>query len=88
MYNLMEALLTAIDENTFMLQHAKEKVRKSRKVLNQFMKLNGIMETQLDISPFGKEHQENLDEYNKYKEMDKKLNKIYKILCNEKNSEE
>ena len=83
MERLIDALLSAMDENTFMVEHEKKKVKEVSKTIKQLEKVNDKIENKVDVEPFIKERAEHLLKYNKHKKEQKKLNRIFKILTSE-----
>lgn len=88
MERLIDALLSAMDENSFMIEHEKKKVKEVSRTIKQLEKVNDKIENKVDVEPFIKERAEHLLKYNEHKQEQKKLNKIFKILTKEENSEE
>ena len=88
MERLIDALLSAMDENTFMVDHEKKKVKEVNKTIKQLEKVNEKIENKLDIEPYIKEREEHINQLSEHKQEQKKLNKIFKILTKEENNEE
>ena len=80
MEKLIEAFLTVMEENDFMLKHAKQKVKEANKTIKQLEKVNVNIENKVDIDPFFEEREQHLKQYAKLKIEQKKLNKMYRIL--------
>lgn len=87
MDRLIDALLSAMDENTFIVDHEKEKVKEVSKTIKQLQKVNEKIENKVDVEPFIKERAEHLLKYNEHKKEQKKLNRIFKILTSEEVNE-
>ena len=83
MDRLIDALLSAMDENTFIVEHEKKKVKEVSKTIKQLEKVNDKIENKVDVEPFIKERAEHLLKYNEHKKEQKKLNRIFKILTSE-----
>ena len=88
MEKIIDALLSAMDENTFMLVHEKKKVKEVSKTIKQLEKVNEKIENKVDVEPYIKECEEHIKQLSEHKQEQKKLNKIFKILTKEENSEE
>ena len=88
MDRLIDALLSAMDENTFMLDHEKKKVKEVSKTIKQLEKINENIENKVDIEPHMKEFEQHLKQLTEHKQEQKKLNKIFRILTKEENNEE
>lgn len=87
MERLIDVLLSAMDENTFMLDHEKKKVKELIKTIKQLEKVNEKIENKVDVEPFIQERAEHMLKYNEHKKEQKKLNKIFKILTSEEVNE-
>ena len=85
MEKLIDTLLTAMDENSFMVDHEKKKVKEVNKTIKQLEKVNEKIENKVDVEPYIEEH---LKKYNEHKQEQRKLNKIFRILTKEENIEE
>ena len=83
MERLIDALLSAMDENSFIVEHEKKKVKEVSKTIKQLEKVNEKIENKVDVEPFIKERAEHLLKYNEHKKEQKKLNRIFKILTSE-----
>lgn len=83
MERLIDALLSAMDENYFMVEHEKKKVKEVSRTIKQLEKVNDKIENKVDVEPFIKERAEHLLKYNEHKKEQKKLNRIFKILTSE-----
>ena len=77
---LMEALLNAMDENSFMVEHEKKKVKEVCKTIKQIDKINESIEIKVDIAPYIKDRENHIKQFSQYKEQQRKLNRIFKIL--------
>lgn len=88
MDRLIDALLNAIDENTFIVDHEKKKVKEVSKTIKQLEKVNEKIENKVDVEPYVQERDEHLKQLSEHKQEQRKLNKIFKILTKEENSEE
>lgn len=88
MERLIDALLSAMDENTYMVEHEKQKVKEANKSLKQITKVNEVVEIRIDVEPYEQELDKHLEQLSEYKQEQKKLNKIFKILTKEENNEE
>lgn len=77
---LMEALLNAMDENSFMVDHEKKKVKEVCKSIKQLNKVNESIENKVDVAPYFKDRENHLKQLTQYKEQQRKLNRIFKIL--------
>lgn len=80
MEKLFEALFNAMDENSFMIEHEKKKVKESSKALKEIIKVNEVVEIRIDVAPYIKEREDHLKQLSQYKEQQRKLNRIFKIL--------
>lgn len=88
MERLIDALLSAMDENSFMLDHEKKKVKEVSKTIKQLEKVNEKIENKVDVEPYIKELDEHINQLSEHKQEQKKLNKIFRILTKEENIEE
>lgn len=88
MERLIDALLSAMDENTFMLDHEKKKVKEVSKTIKQLEKVNEKIENKVDVEPYIKERDEHINQLTEHKQEQRKLNKIFRILTKEENNEE
>lgn len=77
---LMEALLNAMDENSFMVEHEKRKVKEVCKTIKQLNKVNESIEIKVDVAPYIKDRENHLKQLSHHKEQQRKLNRIFKIL--------
>ena len=80
---LVDVLLSVMDENSFMVEHEKKKVKEVSRTIKQLEKVNDKIENKVDVEPFLKERAEHLLKYNEHKKEQKKLNRIFKILTSE-----
>lgn len=80
MEKLFETLLTTMDENSFMVEHEKKKVKEISKTIKQLIKVNENIENKVDIAPFMIDREQHIKQYSEYKEQQRKLNKIFRIL--------
>ena len=80
MEKLFEALLIAMDENSFMVDHEKKKVKEASKTIKQLIKVNESIENKVDIAPYMMDREQHIKQYSEYKEQQRKLNRIFKIL--------
>lgn len=87
MERLIDTLLSAMDENSFMVEHEKKKVKEVSKTIKQLEKVNEKIENKVDVEPFIKERAEHLLKYNEHKKEQKKLNRIFKILTSEEDEQ-
>ena len=81
---LVDVLLNVMDENSFMVEHEKKKVKEISKTIKQLQKVNEKIENKVDVEPFIQERAEHLLKYNEHKQEQKKLNRIFKILTDDK----
>ena len=88
MERIIDALLSAMDENTFMLDHEKKKVKEVSKTITQLEKVNEKIENKVDVEPYIKEREEHINQLSEHKQEQRKLNKIFRILTKEDNNEE
>lgn len=88
MDRLIDALLSAMDENTFIVDHEKEKVKEVSKTIKQLQKVNEKIENKVDVEPYIKECEEHIKQLSEHKQEQRKLNKIFRILTKEENNEE
>ena len=88
MERLIDALLSAMDENTFIVDHEKKKVKEVSKTIKQLEKVNEKIENKVDVKPYFEELDKHLEQLSECKQEQKKLNKIFKILTKEENNEE
>lgn len=88
MERLIDALLITMDENSFMLDHEKKKVKEVSKTIKQLEKVNEKIENKVDVQPYIKERDEHINQLSEHKQEQRKLNKIFKILTKEENNEE
>lgn len=88
MEKLIDTLLTAMDENSFMVDHEKKKVKEVNKTIKQLEKVNEKIENKVDVEPYIDERDKHLRQLAVYKIEQRNLNKIFKILTKEENSEE
>lgn len=84
MEKLVDVLLNVMDENSFMVEHEKKKVKEISKTIKQLQKVNEKIENKVDVEPFIQERAEHLLKYNEHKQEQKKLNRIFKILTDDK----
>ena len=84
MEKLIDTLLSAMDENSFMVDHEKKKVKEITKTIKQLEKVNEKIENKVDLQPYVEEREEHLTNYNEYKQEQRKLNRIFKILTDSK----
>lgn len=80
MEKLIDAFLTALEENDFMVNHEKQKVKEVSKIIKQLEKVNVNIENKVDVAPFIEEREQHLKQYTKLKIEQKKLYKMYRIL--------
>ena len=80
MEKIFEALLNAMDENSFMVDHEKRKVKEVCKTIKQLNKVNESIEIKVDVAPYIKDREDHLKQLSQYKEQQRKLNRIFKIL--------
>lgn len=83
MEKLYEALLNAMDENNFMVEHEKKKFKETCKVIRQLTKVNENIENKVDLETYMTERNNHANQLAKYKIEQRKLNRIYKILFND-----
>lgn len=83
MDRLIDALLSAMDENTFIVDHEKKKVKEVTKTIKQLEKVNEKIENKVDVEPYIKERDEHINQLTEHKKEQKKLNRIFKILTSE-----
>ena len=88
MERLIDALLSAMDENSFMVDHEKKKVKEVNKTIKQLEKVNEKIENKVDVEPYIDERDKHLKQLAVYKIEQRNLNKIFKILTKEENIEE
>ncbi len=88
MERLIDTLLSAMDENLYMVDHEKKKVKEVSKTIKQLEKVNEKIENKVDVEPYEQERDKHLEQLSEYKQEQKKLNKIFKILTKEENNEE
>ena len=88
MERLIDALLSAMDENSFIVEHEKKKVKEVSKTIKQLEKVNEKIENKVDVEPYIQERDEHIKQLSEHKEEQRKLNKIFKILTKEENIEE
>ena len=88
MEKLIDTLLTAMDENSFMVDHEKKKVKEVSKTIKQLEKVNEKIENKVDVEPYIKERDEHINQLSEHKQEQRKLNKIFRILTKEENIEE
>ena len=88
MEKLIDTLLTAMDENSFMVDHEKKKVKEVNKTIKQLEKVNEKIENKVDVEPYIKERDEHINQLSEHKQEQRKLNKIFRILTKEENNEE
>ena len=88
MEKLIDTLLTAMDENSFMVDHEKKKVKEVNKTIKQLEKVNEKIENKVDVEPYIKERDEHINQLSEHKQEQRKLNKIFRILTKEENIEE
>lgn len=84
MEKLIDALLNAMDENSFMLEHEKKKFKEVCRVIRQLAKVNESIENKVDLEPYMVERGEHANQLAKYKIEQRKLNRMYKILTEDK----
>ena len=84
MEKLIDVLLNVIDENSFMVEHEKKKVKELGKTIKQLGKVNEKIENKVDVEPYIKEREEHIKQLFVHKEEQRKLNRIYKILTGDK----
>lgn len=84
MEKLYDVLLTVMDENSFMVEHEKKKVKETYKTIKQLEKVNEKIENKVELQPYIKEYEEHLLNYNVHKQEQRKLNRIFKILTEAK----
>lgn len=77
---LIDVLLSAMDENSFMVDHEKKKVKEISKTIKQLEKVNENIENKVDLQPYVEEREEHLTKYNEHKQEQRKLNRIFNIL--------
>lgn len=87
MDKLVDVLLSVMDENSFMVEHEKKKVKEVSRTIKQLEKVNDKIENKVDVEPFIKERAEHLLKYNEHRQEQKKLNRIFKILTSEEVNE-
>ena len=80
MEKLFEALLTAMDENSFMVEHEKKKVKEVCKTIKQLNKVNESIENKVDVTPYMMDREEHLKQLSEHKQIQRKLNRIFNIL--------
>ena len=88
MEKLIDTLLTAMNENSFMVDHEKKKVKVVNKTIKQLEKVNEKIENKVDVEPYLKERDEHINQLSEHKQEQRKLNKIFRILTKEENIEE
>lgn len=88
MEKIIDALLSAMDENTFIVDHEKKKVKEVSKTIKQLEKVNEKIENKVDVKPYFEELDEHLKQLSEHKQEQRKLNKIFRILTKEENIEE
>lgn len=88
MEKLIDVLLSAMDENSFMVDHEKKKVKEVNKTIKQLEKVNEQIENKVDVEPYIDERDKHLRQLAVYKIEQRNLNKIFRILTKEENSEE
>ena len=85
---LIDVLLSAMDENTFIVDHEKKKIKELSKTIKQLEKVNEKIENKVDVEPYIKERDEHIKQLSEHKHEQRKLYKIFKILTKEENNEE
>lgn len=80
MEKLIEAFLCAMEENDFMVNHEKQKVKEASKTIKQLIKVNQNIENKVDIEPYMIEREQHLKELAKLKIEQRKLYRMYRIL--------
>lgn len=88
MEKLYDALLNAMDENQFMVEHEKKKVKETSRVIKQLTKVNENIENKVDIEPYMEEREQHLKQLAVLKIEQRKLNRIYRILTDSKEESE
>ena len=88
MERLIDVLLSAMDENLYMVDHEKKKVKEVNKTIKQLEKVNEVVEIRIDVEPYEQERDKHLEQLSEYKQEQRKLNKIFRILTKEENNEE
>ena len=58
MEKLIDTLLTAMDENSFMVEHEKKKVKEVSRTIKQLEKVNDKIENKVDTQPYLEEREE------------------------------
>ena len=80
MEKLIETLLSVIDENNFMVEHEKKKVKEVSKTIKQLEKVNQNIENKVDVNPYFEEREQHLKQLAEHKQIQRKLNRIFNIL--------
>ena len=80
MEKLIEALLSVMDENNFMVEHEKKKVKEVSKTIKQLEKVNQNIENKVDVKPYFEEREQHLKQLGEHKQIQRKLNRIFNIL--------
>lgn len=88
MEKLVDVLLTVMDENSFMVEHEKKKVKEVCRTIKQLEKVNEKIENKVDLEPYLQERENHLIKYNEHKQEQRMLNRIYKILLQSENAVE
>ena len=86
MEKLIDTLLGAMEENEYMVNHEKQKVKEANRVIKQLIKVNESIENKVDVAPYIMEREEHLKQLSEHKQIQRKLYRMYKILI--KDSEE
>ena len=80
MEKLIDVFLCALEENDFMINHEKQKVKEASRVIKQLEKVNENIENKVDVSPFMEEREQHLKQLAELKIDQRKLYRMYKIL--------
>lgn len=83
---LIDIFLDAMEENDYMFNHEKQKVKEANRVIKQLIKVNESIENKVDVAPYIMEREEHLKQLSEHKQIQRKLYRMYKILI--KDSEE
>ena len=80
MEKLIDAFLCAMEENDFMVNHEKQKVKEVSKTIKQLNKVNEKIKNKVNVEPYIIEREQHLKELAKLKIEQRKLYRMYKIL--------
>lgn len=80
MEKLIDALLNAMDENEFMVNHEKGKVKELNKAIKQINKVNEKIENKVDVEKYIEDRDNHVNQLREHVQQKRKLNRVFKIL--------